>query len=214
MESRSTRIRKAGPRRRRYYRRPLMISRAPRYNGDYYTKVQSISGLFLDAGGQANCQLRFDGSGSNNFLKYLFDQPEFTAIQNTFGMYEVIGVKMTVSMNNFTDGAAKAIGGIFMWSGQASNVPVSGPYNLDRLNYLEHNKQGTGTVSLYQPIATELRRANAYSSVATGAVPNAATAQSYCIVSVLNTQGFAAGDEVGSYTCVWYIKMSGRRGGF
>lgn len=36
---------------KRKYSRKMAIPRGPKYNGDYYTKVQSISGLFLDAGG-------------------------------------------------------------------------------------------------------------------------------------------------------------------
>lgn len=137
-------------------------------------------------------------------------------MQAYFGMYEVIGIKMVVTTNNFSDpGAARAIGASFLWGGMVSNVPLSGPYNLDRLNYLEIHKQGTsqGVCSLYQPVAKQLLRNGAYAGIATGSAPTASTAQSYGIVSVINTQGFAAGDEVGSYTCVWYVKFSGRRSG-
>ena len=196
----------------------VRVPRAPRYNGDYLMKCQYTQPLIVDAGGanQAWVEARIDGTGSGPHIGYLVDIPEFQAMLASFNSYRVNGIKLTMSINQYQSTANNLIEGPRMWAGGFRNMPTVAPFSVERLNFLENQAQGgIGTaVSLYQPVAGEIERLGGFASVSTGEVYATAGMNNFGVIGIAETQGFAAGSAVGSYTITFYVLLSGRKSGY
>lgn len=63
-------------------------------------------------------------------------------------------------------------------------------------------------------MAGEIERLGGFAAISTGEVYATAGMNNIGIIGIAETQGFAAGSAVGSYTVTFYVLFSGRKSGY